>query len=68
MGAPLPQRVDLWLAKAFNVHDVEAAAAKYHPDSSVLRLDEVHGSDAVVPSAAGVRDYGWRRWSVSTRT
>ena len=40
MGVPLPERVDLWLAKAFSAHHVEAAAAKYHPDSSVLRLDQ----------------------------
>jgi hypothetical protein len=47
MGAPSPELVDLWLAKAFNAHDVEAAAAMYHPDASVVRLDQVHGSDAV---------------------
>jgi len=27
MGAPSPELVDHWLAKAFNAHDVEAAAA-----------------------------------------
>ena len=26
-GAPSPELVDLWLARAFNAHDVEAAAA-----------------------------------------
>ena len=30
-GAPAPELVDLWLARAFNAHDVEAAAAMYHP-------------------------------------
>jgi NAD(P)-dependent dehydrogenase (short-subunit alcohol dehydrogenase family) len=34
MRAPSPELVDLWLAKAFNAHDVEAAAAMYHPDAS----------------------------------
>ena len=34
MGAPLPERVDLWLAKAFNVHDIEAAAAMYYDTRS----------------------------------
>ena len=46
MGAPLPELVDLWLAKAFNAHDVEAAAAMYH----------VHGTDAVARGAAGIRE------------
>jgi len=27
MGAPSPELVDHWLAKAFNAHDVEGAAA-----------------------------------------
>jgi|GEM_PF-6665867 len=26
MGAPSPERVDLWLAKAFSAHDIQAAA------------------------------------------
>jgi ketosteroid isomerase-like protein len=40
-GAPSPELVDLWLARAFNAHDVEAAAAMYHPDATVVRLDQV---------------------------
>jgi ketosteroid isomerase-like protein len=51
MGAPSRELVDLWLAKAFNAHDVEAAAAMYHPDASVVRLDPVHGTDAVARGA-----------------
>ena len=39
MGAPSPELVDLWLARAFNAHDVEAAAAMYHPEASVVRLE-----------------------------
>jgi ketosteroid isomerase-like protein len=56
MGAPSPELVDLWLAKAFNAQDVEAAAAMYHPDASVVRLDQVHGTDAVARGAAGIRE------------
>jgi hypothetical protein len=55
MGAPSPELVDLWLAKAFNADDVEVAAAMYHPDASVVRLEQVHGSDAVARGAAGIR-------------
>lgn len=46
MGALSPELVDLWLARVFNARDVEAAAAMYHPDASVMRVDQVH-SDAV---------------------
>jgi hypothetical protein len=56
MGAPSPELVDLWLARAFNAHDVEAAAAMYHPDAGVVRLEQVHGSDAVARGAAGIRE------------
>src|SRR5262245_7296598 len=54
MGAPSPELVDLWLARAFNTHDLEAAAAMYHPGASVGRLEQVHGSDAVARGAAGI--------------
>jgi hypothetical protein len=40
MGAPSPELVDLWLARAFNARDVEATAAMYHPDASVVRLEK----------------------------
>jgi ketosteroid isomerase-like protein len=56
MGAPSPELVDLWLARAFNAHDVEAAAAMYHPEASVVCLEQVHGSDAVARGAAGIRE------------
>jgi hypothetical protein len=56
MGAPLPELVDVWLAKAFNAHEVEAAAAMYHPDASVVRLDHAHGTDAVARDATGIRE------------
>jgi hypothetical protein len=51
MGAPSPELVDLWLARAFNAHDVEAAAAMYHPEASVVRLEQVHGSTIVARGA-----------------
>jgi hypothetical protein len=56
MGAPSPALVDLWLARAFNTHDVEAAAALYHPDASVVRLAQVHGSTVVARGAEGIRE------------
>ena len=43
MGAPSPELCDLWLARAFNAQDVEAAAAMYHPDASIVQVDQVHG-------------------------
>ena len=43
MGAPSPELCNLWLARAFNAQDVEAAAAMYHPDASIVQVDEVHG-------------------------
>jgi ketosteroid isomerase-like protein len=56
MGAPSPELVDLWLARAFNAHDVEAAAAMYHPEASVVRLEQVHGSTLVARGADGIRE------------
>ena len=55
MGAPSPELVDLWLARAFNAHDVEAAAAMYHPEASVVRLEQVHGSTIVARGADDIR-------------
>jgi ketosteroid isomerase-like protein len=55
-GAPSPDLVDLWLARAFNAQDVEAAAAMYHPEARVVRVDQVHGTDAVAHGAAGIRE------------
>jgi ketosteroid isomerase-like protein len=55
MGAPSPELVDVWLARAFNAHDVEAAAAMYHPEASVVRLERVHGSDIVARGADDIR-------------
>ncbi|WP_161606270.1 YybH family protein [Microlunatus speluncae] len=56
MGAPSPELVDEWLGRAFNTGDVEAAAALYHPEARVVRLDRVHGDDAVAKGAAGIRE------------
>ena len=44
MGAPSPELCNLWLARASNAHDVDAAAAMYHPDASVVQVDGVHRS------------------------
>jgi ketosteroid isomerase-like protein len=56
MGAPSPELVDLWLARAFNAPDIEAAAAMYHPEASVVRLEQVHGSHTVVRGADAIRE------------
>jgi hypothetical protein len=66
MGAPSPELVDLWLARAFNAHDVAAAAAMYHPDARVVRLEQVHGSDAVARRRRDSRDHGWLHRSHAT--
>jgi ketosteroid isomerase-like protein len=55
MGAPSPDVSNLWLARAFNAQDVEAAAALYHPDASIVQLDEVHGDTTIARGAAGIR-------------
>lgn len=55
MGAPSPDLCNLWLARAFNAQDVEAAAAMYHPEASVVQVDEVHGGTSVVQGAAAIR-------------
>ena len=55
MGAPSPELCNLWLARAFNTQDVEAAAAMYHPDASIVQIDEVHGGTKVARGADGIR-------------
>jgi ketosteroid isomerase-like protein len=55
MGAPSPELCNLWLARAFNAQDVEAAAAMYHPDASIVQVDEVHGGTTVARGADGIR-------------
>ena len=55
MGAPSPELCNLWLARAFNAKDVEAATAMYHPDSSIVEVDQVHGSATVARGADGIR-------------
>jgi ketosteroid isomerase-like protein len=56
MGAPAPEFCNLWLARAFNAHDTDAAASMYHPDASVVQIDEVHGGQRVAHGAAAIRD------------
>jgi ketosteroid isomerase-like protein len=56
MGAPSPELCNLWLARAFNAQDVEAAAAMYHPDASIVQVDQVHGGTRTARGANGIRE------------
>jgi ketosteroid isomerase-like protein len=56
MGAPSPELCGLWLARAFNAQDVEAAAALYHLDASIVQVDDVHGGTRVARGADGIRE------------
>lgn len=56
MGAPSPELWNHWLARAFNTHDIEAAASLYHPDASIVQVDDVHGAHRIVRGADGIRD------------
>jgi ketosteroid isomerase-like protein len=55
MGAPSPELCALWLARAFNAQDVGAATALYHPDASIVEVDQVHGRTTVARGAEGIR-------------
>ena len=55
MGAPSPELCNLWLAHAFNAQDVEGAAAMYHPEASIVQIDEVHGGTTVALGGDGNR-------------
>jgi hypothetical protein len=55
MGAPSPDLSNLWLARAFNAQDVEAAAALYHPDAAIVQVDEVYGSTTIARGADSIR-------------
>jgi ketosteroid isomerase-like protein len=55
MGAPSPELCNLWLARAFNAQDVDAAAAMYHPEASIVQIDEVHGGTKVAHGTDGIR-------------
>jgi ketosteroid isomerase-like protein len=56
MGAPSPELCGLFLARAFNAQDVEAAAAMYHPDASIVQVDQVHGGTRTARGANGIRE------------
>ena len=56
MGAPSPELCNLWLARAFNAHDVDAAAGMYHPEASVVQVDKVHGGSKVARGPAAIRE------------
>jgi ketosteroid isomerase-like protein len=55
MGAPSPELCNLWLARAFNAQDVDAAAAMYHPEASIVQVDEVHGGTTIARGSEGIR-------------
>ena len=55
MGAPSPDLCNLWLARAFNAQDVDAAAAMYHPEASIVQVDDVHGGSSVARGSDGIR-------------
>ena len=55
MGAPSPDVSNLWLARAFNAQDLEAAAALYHPDAAIVQVDDVHGGTTIARGADGIR-------------
>ncbi|XIA67285.1 hypothetical protein ACFIOY_17060 [Bradyrhizobium sp. TZ2] len=59
MGAPSPELCALWLARAFNAQDVGAATALYHPDASIVEVDQVHGRTTVA-RGAGESARPWR--------
>jgi len=55
MGAPSPELCGLWLARAFNAQDVDAAAALYHLDASIVQIDDVHGGVTIARGADAIR-------------
>jgi catechol 2,3-dioxygenase-like lactoylglutathione lyase family enzyme/ketosteroid isomerase-like protein len=55
MGSPSPELSNLWLARAFNAHDVDAAAALYHPEASVVQVDDVHGGTSMARGPEAIR-------------
>lgn len=52
--AQKPEEVDYLLARAFSEQDLEACAAMYHPDASVVRIDYFGGD--VAKGAQGIRE------------
>ncbi|MGY3619473.1 YybH family protein [Bradyrhizobium sp. USDA 10063] len=55
MGAPSPELCNLWLARAFNANDVDAAVAMYHPEASIVQVDQVHGGTTIARGADAIR-------------
>ena len=55
MGAPSPELCNLWLARAFNAQDIEAAAAMYHPEASIVQVGEVHGATRIARGSEAIR-------------
>ena len=47
---------NLWLARSFNARDVDAAAAMYHPEASIVQVDQVHGGSKIARGAAAIRE------------
>ena len=48
-----PEDVDHLLARAFSEQNVEACAALYHPEASVVRLDYFGARSPRVPKPSG---------------
>ena len=65
MRAPSPELCNLWLARAFNAHDVAATSAMYHPDATIVRVDDVQHQ-----TTRGVQDTRepWPHASTCSRT
>ena len=56
MGAPSPDLCALWLARAFNNQDVEAAAALYHPDASIVQVEMFMDVQELRGGSDGIRE------------
>lgn len=46
-----PQRA----LRAFNTNDVDAAVAMYHPEASIVQVDQVHGGTTIARGADAIR-------------
>jgi hypothetical protein len=55
-GFTKPELSNLWLARAFNAQDIEAAAALYHPEASIVQIDQVHGGTSIARGADAIRE------------
>jgi len=63
MGAPLPERVDLWLAKAFNVPTSRPQPQSTTPTRVCCVWTRYMVATRWSRHRWASRDYGWRHWS-----